>query len=104
MATANKKSELEIEREIKRLTKIMEAKGVKVRREKLARGHSFKVKSGACELTGQEHVFIDKRLSNEIQVAILLDAFVERKLCLEASELQELSVRSRSLLSGLSAT
>ena len=101
MAAASKKSELEIEREIKRLSKIIEAKGVKVRREKLVRGHSFRVKSGACEIVGQEHVFIDKRLPTESQVAILLDAFVERNLCLEASELSELSARSKSILSSL---
>lgn len=100
---ASTKKELEVEREIKRLCKLMETKGVKVRREKLARGHFFRVKSGTCEIVGEDHVFIDKRLPNEHQVAILLDAFVERKLTLENNELSELSAQSRNLLSNLAA-
>lgn len=98
---ASTKKEQEIEREIKRLAKLMESKGIKVRREKLARGHYFRVKSGACELVGQDHVFIDKRLPNEHQVSILLDAFVERNIGLESADITELSVQSKSLLSNL---
>ena len=89
---------LEIEREIKNLSKIIESKGVKVRREKLSRGHNFKVRSGNCVLTGQDHVFLDKRLPQEQQMMLLCEVLSQKELKISPEEATILSDKSKSLL------
>ena len=96
--TKKSEKEKEIEREIKNLSKIIESKGIRVRREKLSRGNSFKVRSGNCILTGTDHVFLDKRLPADQQMMLLFEVFGQKELTLSAEEASILSDKSRSLL------
>jgi hypothetical protein len=65
--------ERECEHKIKKLINESSDLGVIVRREKLTRGPSFRVKSGNCLITGKRVVFIDRRLPVEQQLSILRD-------------------------------
>ena len=65
--------ERECEHKIRNLVKNLAIKGLIVRREKLTRGPSFKVKSGRCALSGKEIVFLDRRLPVDIQLQVLED-------------------------------
>lgn len=63
--------ERECESKIRIIIKTLAKKGLEVRREKLTRGPSFKVKSGRCELSGKDFMFLDQRLPLEIQLQML---------------------------------
>lgn len=65
------KKELELESKIVLLKKEFEDQGFTVRREKLARGTAFRVKSGGCLLIDQKVVFVDRRLPLEQQYGVL---------------------------------
>ena len=88
----------EIEKEIQSLSKIIESKGIKVRREKLSRGHNFKVRSGNCVLTGQDHVFLDKRLPKEQQMLLLFEILSQKELKITPEDASILSDKTKSLL------
>jgi hypothetical protein len=99
MTTNSKtKEEQNDERQIKILIKALKASGLEVRREKLARGDSFRVKSGACHFSGQNIIFIDSRLQTQQQLSILVDSIVERQIDLNLQNIQGLSPSVRSLL------
>jgi len=95
---AKTKKELELEREIKNIGKLIESKGIRVRREKLSRGHNFKVRSGNCVLTGSDHIFIDKRLPQEQQMMLLIDVLNQGSIEISVEEASVLSDKSKSLL------
>lgn len=95
---AEKKLGREIEKEIKSLSKIIESKGIKVRREKLSRGHNFKVRSGNCILTGTDHVFLDKRLPHEQQMLLLFEVLSQKELKITPEDASILSDKTKSLL------
>jgi hypothetical protein len=61
----------EQERLYKELVALLEADGIRVRREELKRGHCWKAQSGTCRSRGERIVFIDSRLSADDQVAFL---------------------------------
>ncbi len=96
--TKKSKQQLEMEREIRSLSKIIESKGIKVRREKLSRGYNFKVRSGNCVLTGQDHIFLDKRLPPEQQMLLLFEVLSQKELKITNEDVAILSDKSRSLL------
>jgi hypothetical protein len=63
--------ERECEQKIKKIIINSNESGILVRREKLTRGPSFRVKSGKCMLTGKKLIFIDRRLPLEQQLSML---------------------------------
>ncbi len=89
------KQEREADRQLRILGKILEARGISVRREKLSRGPAFRVKSGECIYTGKPHLFVDRRLPSEQQISLILDFFQECSLTLEDAELEQLSDKIR---------
>jgi CRISPR/Cas system Type II protein with McrA/HNH and RuvC-like nuclease domain len=63
--------EKQIEQEINALADVLSQRGLKVRREQLVRGRSYRVKSGECMYSGESVIFIDKRLPLEQQLSVL---------------------------------
>ncbi|MDD2942803.1 MAG: hypothetical protein PHC51_07545 [bacterium] len=72
-----KKAAEELERQQERclrlICKLFATRGIVVRRENLSRGSSYRVKSGGCVLTGDNLLFIDRRLPCEQQFSMLAD-------------------------------
>ena len=87
-----------LEKQLKQLIKLIAGGGYEVRREKLVRGHSFKVKSGNCLYAGQKLIFLDKRLPLSKQFDVLIDYLIELKIKLKSEEMIELPEKSRVLL------
>ena len=99
MATGSKtKEEQDNERQIKILIKALKQIGLEVRREKLTRGDSFRVKSGTCHFSGQNIIFVDSRLQVQQQLSVLIDSIVERKFDLKIDDIEGLSPSVKSLL------
>jgi hypothetical protein len=65
--------ERECEQKIRKIISRSSELGISVRREKLTRGPSFRVKSGNCTLTGKALIFIDRRLPLEQQLSLLTE-------------------------------
>ena len=100
MALRNKsKRELQEERELSSLMDILRHRGIAVRREKLSRGHSYRVKSGDCVFSGENLIFVDKRLPLEQQQSVIVDYLIERRIAPNDDELEQLSTRTKHLLS-----
>ena len=100
MSLKNKsKKELQEERELSRLMEILRERGIAVRREKLSRGHSYRVKSGDCVFSGENMVFIDKRLPLEQQQSVIVDYLIDQRIAPNNEELEQLSTRTRALFS-----
>lgn len=93
------KKELQEERELSRLMEILRERGIAVRREKLSRGHSYRVKSGDCVFSGENMVFIDKRLPLEQQQSVIVDYLIDQRIAPNNEELEQLSTRTRALFS-----
>lgn len=85
------------ERDLKTLSRLLKARGLTVRREKLVRGSAFRAKSGRCQVFGEAVVFLDKALPAEQQLSLLLDFMVERRIDLSEGDLSELSPIPRTL-------
>lgn len=85
----NKKSaqQREDDRFLRNLVKIFTGRGVSVRQENLSRGHSFRVKSGACKVEGQDVIFLDRRLPSSQQATVLTDFLVDAHVALSDEEL-----------------
>jgi hypothetical protein len=96
MKVALSKSEELEERDLRLVLKALERRGVSVRREKLARGPAFRVKSGQCEVYGESVFFLDRALAPSQQLALALDYIVENGIQLSGDELSDL--RSKTLL------
>lgn len=86
------------EQQVKSLSQAFERRGVTVRREKLSRGHSYRVKSGDCEFEGEKHVFLDRRLPTDQQILVLVDYLLDFNFGLDEEELDALSSSTRSLI------
>ena len=100
MATkTNKQKQSKDPAEFKHLTRVLAKRGITVRREKLCRDTSFRVKSGKCLFSGEDIIFVDQRLPDNQQVAVLVDHLVSAKLELGNDELIDLSPATRALLS-----
>ncbi len=78
---------------------ILRERGIAVRREKLSRGHSYRVKSGDCVFSGENMVFIDKRLPLEQQQSVIVDYLIDQRIAPNNEELEQLSTRTRALFS-----
>lgn len=99
-----KKRPITDESQVRALERAFRSRGVTVRREKLARGSAFKVKSGGCLLSGEKIIFVDRRLGDDQQLGILLEYVVDLALGLDEKELAQLSPRTReSLLAQLAS-
>ena len=97
---AKKKTEAEKEelRQIKALIELFETKGITVRRENLSRVPSFKVKSGECLLTGENILFLDKRLPNDQQISVLVDYLFDSDIAMSPEEIQAFPKQLKSLI------
>ena len=91
------KKEIQEERELNLLIEMLGSKGVEVRREKLSRGHSYRVKSGDCVFSGENLVFVDRRLPREQQLSVIIDYLFELAITPAESEIAELSPRTQAL-------
>ena len=91
------------EQQLRNITQLFEKRGVTIRREKLSRGHSYRVKSGDCQYAGTPHVFLDRRLPVEQQISVLIDYLLDFRFQLSDDELEPLSVSTRSLLEAKAA-
>ena len=58
---------------VRAIVKFLKKRGHDVRREKLSRGDSFRVKSGECCFKDKKLLFVDTRLPAEQQLSILTD-------------------------------
>ncbi|MCB0325498.1 MAG: hypothetical protein KDD69_18075 [Bdellovibrionales bacterium] len=86
------------EQQLRSLAEVFAKRGVTVRREKLSRGTNFRVKSGECELSGNPHVFVDKRLPLDQQITVLVDYLVDFEFRLNEGEAEDFSTQTRALL------
>ncbi len=86
------------ESQIRLLAKALLQSGIEVRREQLARGHSFRVKSGDCLHTDRSLLFVDRRLPLSQQLSVLVDYIVDKDLQLPSEVIGDLSAQTRSLL------
>ena len=96
------KKEKADEQELRRLIELLAGRNLVVRREKLARGYSYRVKSGDCVLSGENLVFVDKRLPLEQQLSVIIDYLMSYRIVLDDTELEQLSRKTQSLLSACS--
>jgi len=78
------------EQSISTLVGSISRQGIVVRRERLASGHSFRVKSGRCSFSQERLLFVDRRLSPEQQLGVLIDFVLAKKLQLSDEELANL--------------
>ena len=88
----------ELEAQLRRVESMFERRGVVVRREKLSAGHAFKVKSGDCYFSGENLIFVDRRLPIEQQLSVLLEYLVEAEFHLDETELALLPEHARGML------
>ena len=85
------------DRELRLLTNLLKEHGLSVRREKLSRGHSFRVKSGSCVFRGSEVLFVDRNLPPRQQVTLLAEFCLEHKIALPASLRREVVENATTL-------
>jgi hypothetical protein len=79
-------SELVGESRIKNLCRVFTKRGITVRREKLARGQSYRVRSGECLFSGEKLVFVDRRLPLQQQYSVLCDYLADYRIELDEEE------------------
>lgn len=90
--------DLKDERELRCLLALLRERGIAVRREKLTSGPSFRVKSGSCEVYGEDVLYIDKNLPSRQQISLLLDYLIDRAVPVPEEALENLSPASRALI------
>lgn len=95
-----KHREQEEERQLKKLVQVLNNRGIAVRRENLSRGSAFRVKSGGCLFSGENIVFLDRRLSISQQLAVLVDHILDLDMQLLPAESEGLSKQTLALLAG----
>ena len=83
---------------VKSIVKFLKNRGFDVRREKLSRGDSFRVKSGECSFKDKKLLFIDTRLPAEQQMSILTDYLVASELKFTEEELDTLPPSVRAVV------
>lgn len=86
-------------RDLRYLSQLAQRHGISVRRENLARGHSYRVKSGECVFGGANLVFVDKRLPTEQQLAVLVDFLIDNRIPLDVADAENLTHATRALFS-----
>jgi hypothetical protein len=97
-AKKTKSADAQWEFQLRRLEQSFESRGIQVRREKLSAGPAFKVKSGGCTFSGSKIIFIDRRLSSEQQLTVLIEHVIDAPFELSESELSHLSESKRELI------
>ena len=90
--------DVELESGIRALQKSFESRGIRVRREKLCTGPSFKVKSGNCVFSGENFIFVDRRLSSDQQLSVLLEYLTDTSLELTDDELENIPPHTRNTI------
>jgi hypothetical protein len=88
---SNKKLEQLEESDVRALARALSHQGVKVRREKLARGREYRVKSGRCNAFGASILFVDRALPAAQQSSVIIDFCLEHKIPLYRGDLKNLS-------------
>lgn len=72
-----------MEKEVRKFIKCFKEQGFLVKREKLSRGLSYRVKSGSCTVVNDEVFYLDKRLDSEQQLGLLVDLARAKKITLD---------------------
>ncbi len=78
------------EKRVRALVRAFADRGILVRREKLSRGSSFRVQSGNCVFSGENIVFVDRRLPMAQQLSLMADYLADLKIKLAPAELEKL--------------
>lgn len=85
------------ERTLRTIVEVLQRLQVTVRREELKRGPGWRVMSGGCRLEGREVLFVDRRVTLDEQIEVVLERLraLSNQLSEEMlSELPEAIVRS----------
>ena len=98
VGNSKSKQDVELEGTIKVLERSFETRGIRVRREKLWAGPAFKVKSGNCVFSGENFIFVDRRLSADQQLGVLIDYVSEAAFTLSSDELKKIPARTRETI------
>lgn len=72
--------------------------GITVRREKLSCGTAYRTKSGSCFVSGQQMLFVDRRLAPDQQLSVLVDYVLQLEVELVKSEQDALPQATRELI------
>ena len=97
---SSKHKEQEDERQVRKLVQVLGNRGIVVRRENLSRGSSFRVKSGGCLFSGENIIFLDRRLPVSQQISVLVDHMLDLEVQLLPEESEGLSRQTLTLLAG----
>jgi hypothetical protein len=81
------------------LVGILEGAGYEVRREKLKQGAGWKVLSGSCRCGDERLVFVDRRLSQEDQIAFVTSRISQLGVVPQSTQLERLPEAVRTRLS-----
>ena len=82
----------------RKLSQILTDGGITVRREKLKRGHGWRVMSGSCKFEQEDLLFVDQRLSQDDQINLLISKLAGLKLDIAPETLGELPERIQKLV------
>lgn len=74
----------------RKLVEALKSGGYTVRREELKQGPGWRVVSGACRFHADTVIFVDRRLTQEDQIAFLVSQMVNRNLTVSEETLAEL--------------
>ena len=92
------KEDQECENQIRLLVKTLKGLNHEVRREKLARGDSFRVKSGTCQFSGRRLLFIDSRLPLKQQITVIIDYILDHEVMLDEQIISLLPKQTQAIL------
>ncbi len=87
-----------LEKQFKQISELFTSRGIQVRREKLSRGPAFRVKSGDCAISGDNYIFVDRRLPLEQQSSVLIDYIPAIQDSITEEELEALPRSARVLM------
>ncbi len=76
------------ESQIKLLVAALATKGYSIRRERLKQGHGWKTVSGACRLSGDRILFVDRKMPLDEQLLFLSSIASQLNLSIAGSESQ----------------
>ena len=83
------------------LAGVLERAGYTVRREELKRGPSWSVHSGVCRALDQRLIFVDRRISQDDQVALLSSYLTRLSLWIDPQEAERLSPKCREKVASM---
>lgn len=85
------------EQGLRGLCRVVSKYGFQIRREKLARGNGFRVKSGNCHYRGEKVFFLDRRLPADQQVNVLVDYLSDQNVVFSKADLDSLASSVRKV-------